>query len=80
MTPPIEITTRERVLYSLFNGADYLIKNIIGKYMFFFYTTTFAINPLWLAVWQPALEILDVVTGPAHWEHRHRGVTALDRG
>ena len=28
------LTTRERVCYSVFNGADYLIKNIIGKYMF----------------------------------------------
>ena len=29
------LTTRERLAYSMFNGADYLIKNIIGKYMFF---------------------------------------------
>ena len=55
------LTTRERLAYSMFNGADYLIKNIIGKYMFFFYTTTFAVNPLWLAIFQPALKILDVV-------------------
>jgi hypothetical protein len=45
---PAPLCTRERLLYSTFNGADYLIKSIIGKYMFFFYTTTFAINPLWL--------------------------------
>ena len=68
------LTTRERLAYSLFNGADYLIKNIIGKYMFFFYTTTFAINPLWLALWQPVLKILDVVTDPlvGEWSDRTR--------
>jgi GPH family glycoside/pentoside/hexuronide:cation symporter len=68
------LTTRERVLYSAFNGADYLIKNIIGKYMFFFYTTTFAINPLWLAFWQPALKIFDVITDPlvGEWSDRTR--------
>jgi GPH family glycoside/pentoside/hexuronide:cation symporter len=66
------ITVRERLAYSLFNGADYLIKNVIGKYMFFFYTTTFAINPLWLALWQPLLKILDVVTDPlvGEWSDR----------
>jgi len=69
---PEPISTRERVLYSAFNGADYLIKNLIGKYMFFFYTTTFAVNPLWLAFWQPALKILDVVTDPlvGEWSDR----------
>ncbi len=68
------LSTRERFAYSLFNGADYLIKNIIGKYMFFFYTTTFAINPLWLALWQPVLKILDVVTDPlvGEWSDRTR--------
>ncbi len=66
------LTTRERLAYSMFNGADYLIKNIIGKYMFFFYTTTFAVNPLWLAIFQPALKILDVVTDPlvGEWSDR----------
>ena len=68
------LSTRERLAYSLFNGADYLIKNIIGKYMFFFYTTTFAVNPLWLALWQPVLKILDVVTDPlvGEWSDRTR--------
>ncbi len=68
------LSTRERFLYSTFNGADYLIKSIIGKYMFLFYTTTFAINPLWLAFWQPALKILDVVTDPlvGEWSDRTR--------
>ncbi len=68
------LTVGERVRYSLFNGADYLLKNIIGKYMFFFYTTTFAVNPLWLALWQPALKILDVVTDPlvGEWSDRTR--------
>jgi hypothetical protein len=32
---PAPLCTRERLLYSTFNGADYLIKSIIGKYMFF---------------------------------------------
>ena len=56
----------------MFNGADYLIKNIIGKYMFFFYTTTLAVNPLWLAFFQPALKILDVITDPlvGEWSDR----------
>ncbi|MEM7001824.1 MAG: MFS transporter [Pseudomonadota bacterium] len=68
------LSVRERVAYSLFNGADYLLKNIIGKYMFFFYTTTFAINPLWLALWQPILKIMDVVTDPlvGSWSDRTR--------
>lgn len=73
------ITTKERLLYSLFNGADYLIKNIVGKYMFFFYTTTFAINPLWLAFWQPALKILDVVTDPLVGEWSDRTRTKMGR-
>ncbi len=69
-----QLTVRERVAYSLFNGADYLIKNIIGKYMFFFYTTTFAINPLWIAIGQPLVKILDVVTDPlvGEWSDRTR--------
>lgn len=69
-TDPLSL--HERLAYSFFNGADYLIKNIIGKYMFFFYTTTFAINPLWLAIFQPALKILDVVTDPlvGEWSDR----------
>ena len=29
--PPLSV--RERLAYSFFNGADYLLKNIIGKYM-----------------------------------------------
>jgi len=68
------LSTRERLLYSTFNGADYLIKSIIGKYMFFFYTTTFAVNPLWLAFWQPALKLLDVLTDPlvGEWSDRTR--------
>ena len=68
----IELTTLERFAYSTFNGADYLIKNIIGKYMFFFYTTTLAVNPLWLAIFQPALKILDVITDPlvGEWSDR----------
>ena len=59
-------------MYSTFNGADYLIKSIVGKYLFFFYTTTFAVNPLWLAFWQPALKILDIVTDPlvGEWSDR----------
>lgn len=70
----IPLSTRERLAYSFFNGADYLLKNIIGKYMFFFYTTTFAINPLWLAFGQPLLKILDVVTDPlvGEWSDRTR--------
>lgn len=70
----VPLSFRERVAYSLFNGADYLIKNVIGKYMFFFYTTTFAVNPLWLALWQPILKILDVVTDPlvGEWSDRTR--------
>jgi GPH family glycoside/pentoside/hexuronide:cation symporter len=68
------LSVRERLAYSFFNGADYLLKNIIGKYMFFFYTTTFAINPLWLAFGQPLLKILDVVTDPlvGEWSDRTR--------
>jgi len=66
------MTIKERVAYSAFNGADYLVKNVIGKYMFFFYTTTFAVNPLWLAFWQPFMKILDVVTDPlvGEWSDR----------
>lgn len=75
MTAPETAPTmrlRERLAYSTFNGADYLIKNVIGKYMFFFYTTTFALNPLWLAFWQPFMKILDVVTDPlvGEWSDR----------
>ena len=68
------LTTRERICYSVFNGADYLIKNIIGKYMFFFYTTTFAIPPLWIAIGQPLVKLLDVVTDPlvGEWSDRTR--------
>ena len=66
------MSLKERLAYSTFNGADYLIKNVIGKYMFFFYTTTFALNPLWLAFWQPFMKILDVVTDPlvGEWSDR----------
>ncbi len=68
------LTTRERVCYSMFNGADYLIKNIIGKYMFFFYTTTLAIPPIWIAFGQPLVKLLDVVTDPlvGEWSDRTR--------
>ena len=71
-TTEAPLTLRERFAYSMFNGADYLIKNIIGKYMFFFYTTTLAVNPLWLAFFQPALKILDVITDPlvGEWSDR----------
>ncbi len=66
------LTTRERVCYSVFNGADYLIKNVIGKYMFYFYTTTLAIPPLWIAIGQPLVKLLDVVTDPlvGEWSDR----------
>ena len=60
------LTVTERVCYSLFNGADYLLKNIIGKYMFFFYTTSFAINPLWIAIGQPLVKLLDVRGSERH--------------
>ena len=74
MSAEVPITVRERVFYSVFNGADYLIKNIIGKYMFFFYTTTFAINPLWIAIGQPLVKLLDVATDPlvGEWSDRTR--------
>ena len=70
----VALTNRERFCYSVFNGADYLIKNIIGKYMFFFYTTTLAINPLWIAIGQPLIKLLDVVTDPlvGEWSDRTR--------
>ncbi len=69
-----EISTSERLAYSVFNGADYLIKNVIGKYMFFFYTTTLAIPPLWIAIGQPLVKLLDVVTDPlvGEWSDRTR--------
>ena len=68
------LTFGEKVRYSLFNGADYLLKNIIGKYMFFFYTTTFAIPPLWIAIGQPLVKLLDVATDPlvGEWSDRTR--------
>ena len=68
------LSTSERFCYSVFNGADYLIKNIIGKYMFLFYTTTFAIPPIWIAFGQPLVKILDVVTDPlvGEWSDRTR--------
>ncbi|MEM7079295.1 MAG: MFS transporter [Pseudomonadota bacterium] len=68
------LSVSERVCYSLFNGADYLIKSIIGKYMFFFYTTTFAIPPLWIAIGQPLVKLLDVATDPlvGEWSDRTR--------
>jgi hypothetical protein len=50
------LSTRERIAYSVFNGADLLIKNLIGKYLFFFYTTTLGVNPLWIAVGQPLVK------------------------
>lgn len=66
------LTTSERICYSVFNGADYLIKNVIGKYMFFFYTTSLAIPPLWIAIGQPLVKLLDVVTDPlvGEWSDR----------
>jgi GPH family glycoside/pentoside/hexuronide:cation symporter len=68
------LSTSERICYSVFNGADYLIKNIIGKYMFLFYTTTFAIPPIWIAFGQPLVKLLDVVTDPlvGEWSDRTR--------
>ena len=64
----------ERVRYCLFNGADYLIKNIIGKYMFVFYTTTLGVPPIWIAIGQPVIKLLDVVTDPlvGEWSDRTR--------
>ena len=66
-----EVGVREKIAYSLFNGADYLVKNVIGKYMFFFYTTSLAIPPLWIAIGQPLVKLLDVITDPlvGEWSH-----------
>ena len=68
------LSTRERIFYSVFNGADLLIKNLIGKYLFFFYTTTLGVNPLWIAIGQPLVKILDVATDPlvGEWSDRTR--------
>ena len=67
-----EVGVREKIAYSLFNGADYLVKNVIGKYMFFFYTTSLAIPPLWIAIGQPLVKLLDVITDPlvGEWSDR----------
>jgi GPH family glycoside/pentoside/hexuronide:cation symporter len=72
--PADTLTTRERLAYSAFNGADLLIKNIIGKYMFFFYTTSLGVPPLWIAIGQPLVKLLDVVTDPmvGEWSDRTR--------
>ncbi len=72
--PERVITTRERIAYSVFNGADLLIKNLIGKYLFFFYTTTLGVNPMWIAIGQPLVKILDVATDPlvGEWSDRTR--------
>ena len=71
------LTTRERISYSVFNGADLLIKNLIGKYLFFFYTTTLGVNPLWIAIGQPLVKILDVATDPLVGEWSDRRLNAL---
>lgn len=71
--------TRERICYSVFNGADLLIKNIIGKYLFFFYTTTLAIPPIWIAVGQPLVKLLDVATDPLVGEWSDRTKSKMGR-
>ena len=69
----------ERVRYCLFNGADYLIKNIIGKYMFVFYTTTLGVPPIWIAIGQPVIKLLDVVTDPLVGEWSDRTQSKMGR-
>ena len=73
------LSTRERIAYSVFNGADLLIKNLIGKYLFFFYTTTLGVNPLWIAVGQPLVKILDVATDPLVGEWSDRTKSKMGR-
>ena len=69
----------ERVRYSVFNGADYLIKNMIGKYMFFFYTTTLGVPPIWIAIGQPLIKLLDVATDPLVGEWSDRTKSKMGR-
>ncbi len=66
------LSARERIAYSVFNAADLLIKNLIGKYLFFFYTTTLGVPPAWIAVGQPLVKLLDVATDPlvGEWSDR----------
>ena len=74
-----EMTFWERVRYCVFNGADYLIKNIIGKYMFVFYTTTLGVPPVWIAIGQPVIKLLDVVTDPLVGEWSDRTQSKMGR-
>ena len=77
--PQRQMTFWERVRYCVFNGADYLIKNIIGKYMFVFYTTTLGVPPIWIAIGQPVIKLLDVVTDPLVGEWSDRTQSKMGR-
>lgn len=58
------LSTREKLDYSVFRFADVLAMTNMAQFVQVYWTIVWRIPPAWLAVVQPTLKLIDVVTDP----------------